>query len=374
MDKVDEFQESDNEEIKNDFFLSRIDRSVADNLNDIRMSFGEDAGVVKDFIVFVSKNLKKDLFGFTKFTLQEFCKESGRNRQDLAKKHPYFTHNPKVIPPKYSGHEFSSVFDYALFNMLQKNIIFTKAYPVNAKNNVVHLENFPILKDIKLNIDRKTNTIKVYEIRISSEWLDGFISRYYTIETNGYPKVGKGRGGDGRKSLYLILQRTRHQLLSQNETKARFSVDYLADLAEITLTENRFRKRGLKRALDFIFQKSDFPFTYRFVNSENTNRFQEDYYVEFDFSISATIPILSEKRGDHLFLSSLVGELRAIFNYKYKDVEIKGEIDSFQRWLVNKDADYDIKIDEIIKAYYSAYNKNITKAKAIKLINDGLFI
>lgn len=48
---------------KNDFFLSRIDRSVADNLHDIRKSFGEDAGIVKDFIVFISKNLKKDLLG-----------------------------------------------------------------------------------------------------------------------------------------------------------------------------------------------------------------------------------------------------------------------------------------------------------------------
>src|SRR5690606_14222587 len=116
---------------KNDFFLSRIDRSVADNLNDIRKSFGEDAGIVKDFIVFISKNLKKDLFGYSKFTLKDFCKESGRNRQDLAKKHPYFIANPKAIIPEYFGHEFISVFDYALFNMLQKNIIFAKLYTIN---------------------------------------------------------------------------------------------------------------------------------------------------------------------------------------------------------------------------------------------------
>ncbi|MCF2491482.1 hypothetical protein [Dyadobacter sp. CY347] len=359
--------------LKNDFFLSRIDRSVADNLHDIRKSFGEDAGIVKDFIVFISKNLKKDLFGYTKFTLKDFCKESGRNRQDLARKHPYFIANPKAVVPEYFGHEFVSVFDYALFNMLQKNIIFAKSYAVNTKNEVIQLKNFPILKDIKLNLNRQSNTIKIYEIRISDEWLDGFISRYYTIETNGYPKIGKGRGGDGRKSLYLILQRTRHQLLSQKETTARFSVDYLADLAELEVEQNRFRKKSLKRILDFFQEKGDFPFSYRFVKGDPSKPYQEEYWVELDFSSSVNIPSLTERRGDHLFFNSLIIELRSIFNSKHSKVAIKDETDVFQRWLTNADADTDIKIDILVSAYYKAYNQQLTKIQAKQYIRDGFF-
>jgi hypothetical protein len=358
---------------KNDFFLSRIDRSVADNLNDIRKSFGEDAGIVKDFIVFISKNLKKDLFGYSKFTLKDFCKESGRNRQDLAKKHPYFIANPKAIIPEYFGHEFISVFDYALFNMLQKNIIFAKSYTINTKNEVIQLKNFPILKDIKLNRDRQSNTIKIYEIRISDEWLDGFISRYYTIETNGYPKIGKGRGGDGRKSLYIILQRTRHQLLSQNETTARFSVDYLADLAELAVEQNRFRKKSLKRILDFFQEKGDFPFSYMFVKGDPSKPYQEEYWVELDFSSSVSINSLREKRGDHLFFNSLMTDLRNMFNIKHSKVAIKDERDVFQRWLTNADADTEVKIEILISAYYKAYNQQITKIQAKQYIRDGFF-
>ena len=358
---------------KNDFFLSRIDRSVADNLSDIRKSFGEDAGIVKDFIVFISKNLKRDLFGYTKFTLKDFCKESGRNRQDLAKKHPYFTSNPKAIIPEYFGHEFVSVFDYALFNMLQKNIIFAKSYTVNTRNEVIQLKNFPILKDIKLNRDRQSNTVKIYEIRISDEWLDGFISRYYTIETNGYPKIGKGRGGDGRKSLYIILQRTRHQLLSQNETTARFTVDYLADIAELAVEQNRFRKKSLKRILDFFLEKGDFPFSYRFVKGDLSKPYQEEYWVELDFSSSVSITSLREKRGDHLFFNSLMVDLRNMFNTKHSKVAIKDETDVFQRWLTNADADTELKVDILISAYYKAYSQNITKIQAKQYIRDGFF-
>lgn len=359
--------------IKNDFFLSRIDRSVADNLSDIRKSFGEDAGIVKDFIVFISKNLKRDLFGYTKFTLKDFCKESGRNRQDLAKKHPYFTGNPKAIIPEYFGHEFVSVFDYALFNMLQKNIIFAKSYTVNTRNEVIQLKNFPILKDIKLNRDRQSNTVKIYEIRISDEWLDGFISRYYTIETNGYPKIGKGRGGDGRKSLYIILQRTRHQLLSQNETTARFTVDYLADIAELAVEQNRFRKKSLKRILDFFLEKGDFPFSYRFVKGDLSKPYQEEYWVELDFSSSVSITSLREKRGDHLFFNSLMVDLRNMFNIKHSKVAIKDETDVFQRWLTNADADTELKVEILISAYYKAYSQNITKLQAKQYIRDGFF-
>lgn len=372
MEEKDSTNESEIEtKPKNDFFLSRIDRSVADNLDGIRKSFGEDAGIVKDFIVFISKNLKSDLFGYTRFSLKQFCESTGRNRQDLAKKHPFFVENPKAEIPTYFGHEFSSVFDYALFNMLQKNIIFAKEYTVNKRKEIIHLKNFPILKDIKLNVNRKSNSIKIYEIRISDVWLEGFITRYYTIETSGYAKIGKGRGGDGRKSLYIILQRTRHQLLTQKETTARFSVDYLAEVAELTVEENRFRKKSLKRVLDSFLDKADFPFTYKFVTGDPTKPYQEEYWVELDFSGSANVSLM-EKRGDHVFYNTLLNELKAEFDFKYPNIVIYEESDAFQRWLTNSNADLEIKTDVLVKAYFKSYNEQLTKMQAKRFIRDGL--
>ncbi|OJV17354.1 MAG: hypothetical protein BGO21_26085 [Dyadobacter sp. 50-39] len=362
---------NENEGSKGEFFVSRIDRSVADNLNDIRTSFGDDAGVVKDFIVFVSKNMKRDLFGYTKFTLQDFCKETGRNRQDLAKRHPYFVSNPKAVVPEYHGHQFVSVFDYSLFLMLQRNIIFAKTYTVNTKDEVIQLENFPILKDIKLNMDRASNTVKIYEIRISDQWMDGFISRYYTVETNGYRMIGKGRGGDGRKSLYLILQRTRHQCLSQNQTIARFSVDYLAHLAEVDVEENRFRKRAVKRMLDLFLQKDAMPFSYRFVKADRAKVNQEEYWVEINFAPSSQTPPVAEEHGDHVFFNSLVRDLKKRFKLMYSDVVIEDEKDHFQRWLTNHKVDLDVKVDVLIAAYNKAYSAQMTKIQAKQYIRQG---
>lgn len=353
-------------------FLSRIDRSVADNLADIRKSFDEDAGIVKDFIVFVSKNMKKDLFGYTRFTLQDFCKESGRNRQDLASLHPHFVKNPKAIIPEHFGHKFSTHFDYALYSMLQKNIIFSKAYESNGKDEAIHLKNFPILKDIKVNVDRATNQIKVYEIRISDEWLNGFLSRYYTIQTSGYSKVGKGRGGDGRKSLYIILQRTRHILLSQNETKCQFTVDYLANVTELNVVDNKHRKLSLKRILDTFLQKGDIFFTYEFVRHDPTKLAQEKYWVELDFAMPEGMMQLREKRGTQTFYKQLIQDLRLAFVAKYPKVDIENEQDPFQRWLTNAAVDLTIKADVLIAIYFKAFNQNLTRLQAVSLIKEGL--
>lgn len=353
-----------------DFFLSRIDRSVADNLNDIRKSFGDDAGIVKDFVVFISKKLKKDLFGYTQFTLNDFCKETGRNRQDLAKKHPYFIDNPKAVIPEYFGHEFVSVFDYTLFTMLQKNIIFSKSYVVNKQNEVIYLKNFPILKDIQLNRNRKSNTIKLYEIRISDEWLEGFISRYYTIETSGYAQIGKGKGGDGRKSLYLILQRTRHQLKNQNEHITRFTVDYLSNLAEIEVQEPRYRKKSLKRILDFLQVNGNMPFTYRFIRADESKLSQKEYWIEFDFSESLQIKRFAETRNEHIFYNLLLRELQASYTFKYKDLIIEGETDPFQRWLNNPNADLSLKIDIVKSCFYKASNIQLTDSEAEMYIKE----
>ena len=352
------------------YFLSRIDRSVADNLKDIEKSFDEDAGIVKDFIVFMTKKLQINMFGYAKFTLDEFSRETGRNKQDLCMLHPKFV-NSKAKPPEYFGHKFQTVFDYALFNMLQRNIIFSKAYTYSSNNQTIVLENFPILKDIKLNIDRAINAVKVYDVRISNEWLDGFIQRYYTIETNGYRLVGKGRGGDGRKNLYIFLYKIRHQLITQHQFITKIPVDYLCNIASIQAAEPKHKKLSLRRTLDQIIEKGGIPLTYGFVQGDPTKEFQESYWVELNFFAEAKE--LTERKGDNFFFKVLISELRMYYSHKWGETKIKDEKDPFQRWLINQKTDVDFKADCLMKAYYKAYDINLIKSDAIRLINEGIF-
>jgi hypothetical protein len=62
--------------------------------------------------------------------------------------------------------------------------------------------------------------------------------------------VGKGRGGDGRKRLFIFLYKTKHIMSSQNSDITRFPIDYLAQIADVDVKENRLRKVSIKRVLD----------------------------------------------------------------------------------------------------------------------------
>jgi len=350
--------------------ISRIDQSVADNLKDIERSFGMDSGIVTDFIVFVTKKLKTDLFGYTRFTLSEFCKESGRNKQYLCETHPIFKNSGTKVP-EFFGHKFESMFDFVLFRMIKENIIFSKDYSYNDSGQVIHLKNFPILKDIKLNIDRNSNGVKVYEIRVSDQLLDGFMKRYYTIESNGYKLVGKGRGGDGRKRLFIFLYKTKHILGSQNTAVTRFSIDYLAQLADIDVKENKLRKLSIKRVLDAMKKNGQISFSYTFVQGDVTKKNQENYWVEIDFSEAMNNNDLLEPRGDNSFFKNLINDLKSSFERKYANLNIRDEKDSFQRWLTNSSSDLDEKIQIVQSSHYKAYGKSMTSAKAMDFVMIG---
>lgn len=353
--------------------ISRIDQSVADNLKDIERSFGMDSGIVTDFIVFVTKKLKTDLFGYTRFTLNDFCKESGRNKQYLCEPHPIFEKTDTKVPD-YFGHKFESVFDYVLFRMIKENILFSKDYSYNDGGQVIHLKNFPILKDIKLNIDRNSNGVKVYEIRVSDQLLDGFMKRYYTIESNGYRMVGKGRGGDGRKRLFIFLYKTKHIMSSQNSAITRFPIDYLAQIADVDVKENKLRKVSIKRVLDAIIKNGQIYFSYNFVQGDVTKKNQENYWVEIDFSEVIKDKELLEPRGDNSFFKNLLVDLKFSFERKYAGISIKDEKDSFQRWLTNNSIDLDEKIEIVQSSHYRAYGKSITSSKAMNFVMIGGFL
>ena len=355
---------------KDFYLLSRIDRSIADNLRDIEKSFNEDAGIVTDFIVFITKNLHKDIFGFTSFTLNDFCKATGRNKQELCEKHPYFVSNPKATPPEYFGHTFSTNFDYALFNMLHKNIIFAKSYDYTSDGKEISLKNFSILKDIKLNVDRNSNAVKLYDIRISDEMLEGFLQRYYTIETTGYKEVGKGRGGDGRKRLYIFLYKTRHILLSQNKHLTKFPLDYLCSIAGVSVKEPKNRKTSLKRLLVAMQENGKLPFKYTFVQGDKSNKYQEDYWVQLDYKTNSKLGNLLEKKGDHVFYHALVTNLQHLFSSTHSHVVIAGEKDTFQRWMTNNSVDLVEKANVLCSSWYKAYNVKITIDQAKRMIRN----
>lgn len=342
--------------------ISRIDRAVADNIKDIQRSFGSQAGIVQDFIVFISRRLKTDLFGYTRFTLQDFCKQTGRRRQELALIHPDIA-SGKILAPVIRGYAFNTIIDYALYSMMERNIIFSTRYDVKEKDSVIEMHNFPILKDLKLNFNRKDKEQKVYEIRLSDELLQGFLSRYYTLDVECYRLVGKGRGGEGRKKLLLYLSKLSHVLTSTGQTETTLPIDRLCQLADIIDPKPSHKKQSLFRMLNIICGVGKFPMHFEFVSS-----------AFFIVRLSFFTPLTKRTfQLEHNFYFRLMSGLRSIHAAKKPSQLIRDE-DPFQAWLVSSHIDTEAKAQVLAQAYYITLNLTITHPYAIMLIKNNEFL
>ncbi len=347
-------------------FFSRIDRAVADNIKDIERSFGSQAGLVQDFIVFISKKLKTDLFGFTRFTIQEFCQETGRMRQELSLVHPDFV-SGKIKPPVIQGYEFNTVLDFALYTMLEKNIIFSKVYEVKAKEKTISMHSFPILKDLKLNFDRRSKEKKIYEIRISDELLGGFLTRYYTLSSESYRLVGKGRGGESRKKLLIYLSKLSHVILTtESNCQTLIPVERLCQFGDIKDRKPSHKKQNLSRMLEYIRSKGSFSFDYEFV----TNGFNFEYFVKLTFSRVDKRVLIKE----HGFYYKLLSTLKAVFDSRKDRAHLPEDTDQFQAWIVRANVDTSLKAQALIQAYYHAFQINLSQSYAIDLILSSRFV
>ncbi|GLU56427.1 hypothetical protein Dfri01_58880 [Dyadobacter frigoris] len=347
-------------------YLSRIDRSVADNLDAIKQSYGKDAEIVRDFIIFISRSLKCDLFGFTTFTMADFSKVTGRDRRELSSKHSYqLAPGAKVV--EQNGFQFISVFDYVLHQMQRTNIIFSKTYSYTEQGKTIDMVGIQIIKQLKITVDKNNDNKKVYQIRLGDEFMNGFINRYYTFEVTGYPKVGKGKGGDGRKSLYLFLYKAMHMNLSQNIKKSWFSVDLLCGICDVNFSEPAERKRLITKYLDIIINKGGVNISYEFVQKQNSeSKFVRGYWVKVNF-LPDGVTQIRETQSDHHFYSKLLAELKSHFFglYGNKVIDFKEEESApFQRWITNPIADRDSKILVFMNCYYLAYKKNLSQREA----------
>jgi hypothetical protein len=343
--------------------LSRIDRAVADNIKDIQRSFGSQAGLVQDFIVFISRRLKTDLFGYTRFTLQDFCKQTGRNRQDLALIHPDFI-SGKFKPPVIEGFAFQTVFDYALYSMMERNIIFSSRYEAREKDSVLVMHSFSILKDLRLNFMRTSKEQKVYEVRLSDELLQGFLSRYYTVNTESYRLVGKGRGGDSRKKLLLYLSKLSHVVQTNGHLETVVPLDRLCDFADITDARPSHKKQNLTRIFHHLKEIGKFGFNYEFTS-------RNGYMVTLVFE-----PTLSRRslQNEHNFYFRLFSGLRSVFETRKGSHSNSFDKDPFQAWLVDTCVDVEAKGQLLAQAYYAALGFDVSIPHAINLVRSGQLI
>jgi len=346
--------------------LGRLDRAIAENLQDIRCCFEADAGIVLDFIVFISMRIKTDLFGYTRFTLKEFCGLTGRHRQDLARKHPLFSNSTKK-PPEIEGFRFESVFDYTLVLMMQRNLIFSKLVHTATDEKLIRLESIRILHDVRINVSRQSNQVKVYEVRLSPELLQGFIKRYYTIDVQAYKAAGKGRGREYRQFMVIYLSVLRHILLSKSVFRTTVAVDYLARQSFLPSTKRSFhQKEAVASLLSFIQTKTNLGFDYHFLAPTAG----QPLAVELVFEPPATRADLIR---EHNFYFLLLQQLEDYYNNQVRTIEKSPDGDqevAFQIWLSSTE-NRDAKSGILRHCYQKIYNKELSEAEARHQVLTG---
>ncbi|SDH53384.1 hypothetical protein SAMN05421827_12827 [Pedobacter terrae] len=383
------------------YSLSRVDRSVADNLMDIDNSFEGDAQNVLDFIIFMSKKINNNLFGYTKFTIKEYSEFTGISAPNLCAVHPDIA-SGRVKAPVYEGHKFESVLDYTLYRMLRTNILFSRVHDYREDGKIIKLENFPILKDIFLQSGTVLGTKKVYEVRLSDVIIEGFVKRYYTLDTTRLPAIGKGKGGHSRKKIYIWLNKVFHIYASQQGKVdiPLYSVDHLADIAGVRYMketdkkgnpvekEPKHKKEAVSNILKSIHKNinSDkkllhFSFEYKFVSGNVENRYVEDYLIKFDFTSNMHPEIMQRMSVDHKLKLTLLKDLRNLFDSLYPQERLsritafEKETDAFQRWLNSTDADLHKKVEILKAVYFKANEWNKTKqlkdSEAMRMIHEG---
>lgn len=347
--------------------LGRLDRAIAENLQDIRSCFEADAGIVLDFIVFISLKVKTDLFGYSRFTLKEFCEVTGRHRQDLARRHPVFTDSQRR-PPEIEGFRFESVFDYVLVTMMQRNLIFSKVVHSREDEQVVRIEAIRILRDVKINFSRKSNEVKIYEVRLSQELLNGFLRRYYTIDVQAYKEAGKGRGKEQRQSLVIYLSVLRHILFSQSAFRTVIPLENLARHANVASGKTTFHtSEAVSCLLNFIKSKTSFKFDFHFLKA-GTDRTQS---VELIFDPPGTRRQLVL---EHNFYFLLFRQLRDFFESSRQKTAVDFDDDdseAFQTWLTSGN-DQVAKLGILKYCYQQVFNKQLTDQQAGEWMNTGL--
>lgn len=336
--------------------LSRIDRAIADNIPDITSSFEENAGIVQDFIVFILHRMQFDLFGFTTFKLSDFTKATGRHRPSLSYIIDRFEKGIEKAPER-GGYKFQTVFDYALHEMMRKNLIFEKAYTTLEGNREIKLEAIRIISDLKITYDPQNKKTKIYQVKISDELLNGFVRRYYTLDFSAYKAIGKGRGGDQRKTFMIYIAKLRHILWSKNMLTTTLALDQLVHAAGIKAAEAKHKKQNVKRLLDTVRTKTGFSLKYEFI----TGNTAYTYFVKLTFPYTP-YPLKEE----HLFYADLIDSLKLYYLKYNKDTG------GFQEWLNDASQAMDAKVYHLKRCFYKRTSKELTDVEAVHLIKFGL--
>ncbi len=245
---------------------------------------------------------------------------------------------------------------------MQHNLIFSNVYRHKNGDNVVHLESIRILSDVKLNFKRKSTAVKIYDVKVSNELLDGFIRRYYSIDVEAYRLAGIAKGRERRQALVVYLSIIRHTLLSKGLKETTIPINVMADKIGIYAKTPFHKKEALINCLTYLKEKIHFPFSFSCVSHTGKKK----YYISLSFNSDAGLETQTVR--EHVFYFELINELRSYFEFKMKSADS----DAFQSWL-NSPVEKELKKFLLKATYKKIYGLLMSDDEAMDILENGFY-
>jgi len=323
----------------------RLDRNLFYNLPDIQRNFKEDATLARDIIIFLAHSYKTDLFGYTNFAINDFCKLMGYKSPNLQKTHPIFE-TGIIKPPTLLGHEFKSVFEYTLYRLAANNIPLSRIektqIPTMKELNVSFVQ---IISDIRVSYNVNRPQKRFYSFKLGRGFVENLISFYVTLSLKDYLRVASNKNSGRIKNLYIYLAGMQNVLIYNNTNVLTPNFDFLCEIANIEDQLPKHRKFTLHKYLKNIAENSDLKFQIEFFTDKGQ---KQAYSIRLTFD-STQLHLEGNKKN--LFFKLLNERLRQAFDDQFPQYVDNFEL--FQKWLTNREYDKELK-DRIIRDVYKA--------------------
>lgn len=323
----------------------RLDRNLFYNLPDIQRNFKEDATLARDIIIFLAHSYKTDLFGYTNFSIHDFCKLMGYKSPNLQKTHPIFE-TGAIKPPTLLGHEFKSVFEYTLYRLAANNIPLSRIektqIPSMKELNVSFVQ---IISDIRVSYNVNRPQKRFYSFKLGRGFVENLISFYVTLSLKDYLRVASNKNSGRIKNLYIYLAGMQNVLIYNNTNVLTPNFELLCEIASIEDQLPKHRKFTLNKYLKNIAENSDLKFQIEFYAEKGQ---KQAYSIRLIFDATQ---LHLEGNKKNLFFKLLNERLRQAFDDQFPQYTDNFEL--FQQWLTNRAYDKELK-DRIIRDIYKA--------------------
>lgn len=357
---------------------TRVDKNVITNILDFR-KFAEDADLMKMLLFYFAYKKQNRLYDFGTLDIEEFSKLFRIQRENLVALHP----NPKHIaelqtsrqlstwneklkedPKNLKYRFFDSYIENALYRLYTENLVFsgtTKQYISNdgSINTEYPLERIVFLSSLKArHIKTKRGQTKiVYDYTLNESFLKNLGLYFAQVNLNHINHLRKGNAED----LYLYLSELKNTLTAKNETYTdTVSFEFLCDLANIQVEENKDRKKKLIKKFALLNEKIGFPVKLSFITTPGHRWAYQPVITFTEMKSNANANHKTEliQQREEIFLNNFLHNLTELIKTHFPE-HTQGE-EGFQQCIIDF-CRLDKMSEEKVNAYLKAQELSFIK-------------